>query len=390
MRITKQTSGGRGEYEIADTGNGLTPRDLIYHEIYLYIGEHYIRTGVRLLNQGGKRRLRQMIANNYVQVHRQIAAILMMPKPIREEGQLVAGQPVLQDSRYIIHDIMLDDVKALSETSFSANVVSIIYGNQSHNAEQINVTERIKDVEAVWRQSTSFPRLLTTVIQRHEIDVLAGEPITSSTEKLVEDIQLLVQNYGPDLGIFYTSGTDVIPSLVDFLRDVMSIPPPPLNQIEPDQIELRKRVIKKWQQYVNRRGAASIKFREDVRQAYDWRCVMCGSRFPTTSYNQKPGVDAAHILPWADYDLDTISNGIALCKLHHWAFDEGLLQMRLRNGNYFVELSQDAEESLHTPLFSIDVLRTVVGQIPEDRLPVNLTDRPRSEFLQRLSDEYGR
>ena len=36
------------------------------------------------------------------------------------------------------------------------------------------------------------------------------------------------------------------------------------------------------------------------------------------------GVDAAHILPWSQFDLDATKNGLCLNKQCHWAFDEGL------------------------------------------------------------------
>ena len=36
-------------------------------------------------------------------------------------------------------------------------------------------------------------------------------------------------------------------------------------------------------------------------------------------------VDAAHIVPWSLSRNDNPRNGIALCKLCHWTFDEGLI-----------------------------------------------------------------
>jgi putative restriction endonuclease len=36
-------------------------------------------------------------------------------------------------------------------------------------------------------------------------------------------------------------------------------------------------------------------------------------------------VDAAHIVPWSVSNKDDIRNGMALCKLCHWAFDEGMM-----------------------------------------------------------------
>ena len=36
-------------------------------------------------------------------------------------------------------------------------------------------------------------------------------------------------------------------------------------------------------------------------------------------------VNAAHIIPWSVSHNDDPRNGLALCKLCHWSFDEGLL-----------------------------------------------------------------
>lgn len=62
-------------------------------------------------------------------------------------------------------------------------------------------------------------------------------------------------------------------------------------------------------------------FRRTVRDAYDRSCALCGSRRETPS--GQPEVEAAHLLPKAQGGPDDIRNGIALCKLHHWAFDSG-------------------------------------------------------------------
>ena len=35
-------------------------------------------------------------------------------------------------------------------------------------------------------------------------------------------------------------------------------------------------------------------------------------------------VDAAHVVPRSVLGVDEVQNGIALCKKHHWAFDNGL------------------------------------------------------------------
>ena len=60
------------------------------------------------------------------------------------------------------------------------------------------------------------------------------------------------------------------------------------------------------------------RFRRDVLRAYSHRCAICGIQLDL--------VDAAHIIPHSHPEgYDTISNGLALCVLHHRSFDIGLL-----------------------------------------------------------------
>lgn len=64
-------------------------------------------------------------------------------------------------------------------------------------------------------------------------------------------------------------------------------------------------------------------FRRIVIKAYDHRCALCGVRIITPE--QYTVVDAAHIVPWSKSRNDDIRNGMALCKLCHWAFDWGVM-----------------------------------------------------------------
>src|SRR5262249_53166294 len=132
--------------------------------------------------------------------------------------------------------------------------------------------------------------------------------------------------------------------------------------------------------------SASARFRHAVRAAYRSTCVVCGQHLPSTRMNI-PGVDAAHILPWAEYDLDEISNGLCLCKHHHWAFDEGLILIRFRDGRYFVEIPDEVTDAIKADAeaFSLGELQAFAGQIPEVRLPQRPEHRPRPRFLEMLA-----
>jgi putative restriction endonuclease len=77
-------------------------------------------------------------------------------------------------------------------------------------------------------------------------------------------------------------------------------------------------------------------FRRAVVMAYVHRCAFCGIRVLTLDGHTV--VEASHIVPWSfSYD-DRPSNGMALCRICHWAFDEGL--MRVSSGYEIVASSQ--------------------------------------------------
>jgi putative restriction endonuclease len=64
-------------------------------------------------------------------------------------------------------------------------------------------------------------------------------------------------------------------------------------------------------------------FRRLVVSTYDHRCALCGIRIVTPDGHT--AVEAAHIIQWAESKNDDIRNGMALCRLCHWGFDEGML-----------------------------------------------------------------
>jgi hypothetical protein len=63
-------------------------------------------------------------------------------------------------------------------------------------------------------------------------------------------------------------------------------------------------------------------FRQAVREVYDYRCAVCGMKIFSPDKLQWE-IEAAHIVPHSANGKDDILNGLALCRLHHWAFDVG-------------------------------------------------------------------
>ncbi len=64
-------------------------------------------------------------------------------------------------------------------------------------------------------------------------------------------------------------------------------------------------------------------FRRAVVTAYLHPCALCGLRVRTLDGHT--AVAAAHIIPWSKTQDDRPANGMALCRMCHWTFDEGLL-----------------------------------------------------------------
>ncbi|MFH1215473.1 MAG: HNH endonuclease [Pseudomonadota bacterium] len=64
-------------------------------------------------------------------------------------------------------------------------------------------------------------------------------------------------------------------------------------------------------------------FRKAIVKLYEHRCALCGIRMRTPEGGTI--VEAAHIVPWRESHNDKPQNGMALCRLCHWSFDEGLM-----------------------------------------------------------------
>ncbi len=64
-------------------------------------------------------------------------------------------------------------------------------------------------------------------------------------------------------------------------------------------------------------------FRKAIVHLYNHRCALCGIRMLTPEGHTV--VEAAHIVPWRKSQDDRPTNGMSLCRLCHWSFDEGLM-----------------------------------------------------------------
>lgn len=82
-------------------------------------------------------------------------------------------------------------------------------------------------------------------------------------------------------------------------------------------------------------------FRATVLHAYETRCAVCSLRHSSL-------LDAAHIVPDRDEDgIASVRNGLAMCKIHHAAFDVGVLGIR---PDLVVEIRADILEEVDGPM----------------------------------------
>lgn len=109
-------------------------------------------------------------------------------------------------------------------------------------------------------------------------------------------------------------------------------------------------------------------FRARVIRAYDTACAVCRLRHADL-------LDAAHILGDADSGQPVVTNGLAMCKIHHAAYDRGILGVR---PDYRVQLRQDVLREVDGPMLRYGL------QEMHDRplhVPSRVRDQPDREAL---------
>lgn len=85
-------------------------------------------------------------------------------------------------------------------------------------------------------------------------------------------------------------------------------------------------------------------FRKAIVKLYEHRCALCGIRMLTPDGHTV--VEAAHIVPWSESKNDKPTNGMALCRLCHWSFDEGLMAV---GKGYEVKISSQVKREPNFP-----------------------------------------
>jgi putative restriction endonuclease len=119
-------------------------------------------------------------------------------------------------------------------------------------------------------------------------------------------------------------------------------------------------------------------FRERVLKAYSEQCAMCRLR-------QRELLDAAHIKPDTAGGEPVVPNGLALCKIHHTAFDVGVLGVR--PADLRIEVRRDILEQIDGPMLRHG-LQELKGE--KIRLPRAAANHPDRELLRWKWERFER
>ena len=74
---------------------------------------------------------------------------------------------------------------------------------------------------------------------------------------------------------------------------------------------------------------SSLGFNSAIVELYDHRCAICGIKLMTPEGHC--AVNGIHIIPWNISKDDHPNNGLALCKICGWSFENGLLGIGKKN-----------------------------------------------------------
>ncbi len=118
-------------------------------------------------------------------------------------------------------------------------------------------------------------------------------------------------------------------------------------------------------------------FRAQVLRAYESRCSVCRLK-------HIPLLDAAHIQPDSEGGLPVVPNGLAMCKIHHAAYDAGIVGIR---PDYRIEVREDVLSEVDGPMLRHG-LQDVHGWRLE--VPKRVVERPDHDRLAQRYERFRR
>ena len=386
MNIALRPSGGRGEYELAGRQGDLHVHDLFGMPMWIEILPGVaINAHSHCVQKDGKPRIRLTQAARNAHPASLIVAAMLLPKPRRERHE-THGQNLLLWEQYVVQTIRIDVVRRADGVLICP--ITVRLENADDVRLDINFAERMSRVMRVWTAAATSRTAVAEAVRAH---ATAFTSATSSQATIVASYSSVHQALNRPTG-------DLLPLLEAHFN--LAAPRAAMTPIEAMEMEAeafeeeihinaseaRIERAKQWRLAVVR-GSSATTFRKNVRDAYDSRCLFTGQRLPRTELTSTPGVDAAHILPWSRFDLDSTQNGLCLNKQCHWAFDEGLLRLNYDDSQnaYVVSIPNPVRLSAQAANFDLGSFDSLARPVPRTRLPANEALWPSKAYLTELN-----
>lgn len=120
-----------------------------------------------------------------------------------------------------------------------------------------------------------------------------------------------------------------------------------------------------------RKKLRDVSFRKRVLTAYNSRCAICGMQLSL--------VEASHIVPVHENGTEETANGLALCALHHKAYDNSIITVL---EDYSIKLSDTKVSQLEENGLDGGLEEFKNSLRPIIHLPPAIPDRPHIEYIK--------
>ena len=388
MRIALRTSGGRGEYELVGTQAGIRSTDLEGKEIVFQISPGLRVPGhAQTTRLQGKPRIRLTDRSNGRHSHILLSSIFLMPRPKRELAETGTSLDVLSGKDYSIVGVDVD-VLAVESRNVVLRPKQIHVGNASGRRACVDTAIRMGAIHRLWVVAEAVDSPLGRLVREHRDAVLKSPGLHRALEKVAERIRQEAGNGDPLIRIWAIMERHGLPKKEDMEGLIQAEEESGLGSEEDDVPPLAsgREQVRRWRKTIAR-GPAARRFSEEVKSVYDYRCLFTGRRLPPTPQTSTSGVESAHILPWADHQIDHVANGLCLDKLCHWAFDVGILRLDWDCERYVLTVPSSLRDAAASARFDLEFFVELEGPLPFCRMPKDQRNWPRPAFLEKLNSE---
>ena len=193
--------------------------------------------------------------------------------------------------------------------------------------------------------------------------------------RAMEEAVTLLYFVGIAKGLYLAEGAVIVedhPNNLTFGVQLFEIEPAAIGSVNALTLDAtaRKRHLAR---VTHRVGQAA--FRHTVLDAYRTRCTLC-------RLGHRELLDAAHIIPDAEGGASVVTNGLAMCKIHHAAYDADIIGIR---PDHVAEVRADVLAESDGPMLEHGLKELQGTTIHVPRSPAK---RPASDALEHRYERF--